>query len=106
MFSYHTEEQEQKVTIYFKGDLDIEVTEMLEEEVIPALLAYKNVEIDFHEVPFVDSTGIGLFINLVESVKSSETNCEIVVKNIQPSINEVFELVQLKDILEEKAVFL
>ncbi|MGG0719989.1 STAS domain-containing protein [Robertmurraya massiliosenegalensis] len=100
MFSYKIDRAFQTISIQFQGDLDIEVSEIMEEEIIPALESCIDVEFDFKGVPFVDSTGIGIFINLIEILKKKDA--EIKIRNIQPLVREVFEMLQLKEIMGEK----
>ncbi|MBA2870386.1 anti-sigma B factor antagonist/stage II sporulation protein AA (anti-sigma F factor antagonist) [Anoxybacillus calidus] len=104
MFSYELIEDNEKAVIYFKGDLDIEVTEIIEEQVIPLLKFYKNVDIDMSEVLFVDSTGIGLLINLVDTLRNTENDIKVTISNIHPQVQEVFEIIQLKEILGEEVL--
>jgi anti-anti-sigma factor len=104
MFSYELIEDNEKAVIYFKGDLDIEVTEIIEEQVIPLLKFYKNVDIDMSEVLFVDSTGIGLLINLVDTLRNAENDIKVTISNIHPQVQEVFEIIQLKEILGEEVL--
>jgi anti-anti-sigma factor len=104
MFSYELIEDNEKAVIYFKGDLDIEVTEIIEEQVIPFLKFYKNVDIDMSEVLFVDSTGIGLLINLVDTLRNAENDIKVTISNIHPQVQEVFEIIQLKEILGEEVL--
>jgi anti-anti-sigma factor len=104
MFSYELIESNEEAVIYFKGDLDIEVTEIIEEQVIPLLKYYKKVDINMSEVFFVDSTGIGLLINLVETLRNTESGIKVTVSNIHPQVQEVFELIQLKEILGEEVL--
>jgi anti-anti-sigma factor len=102
MFSYELIESNEKAVIYFKGDLDIEVTEIIEEQVIPLLKDYKKVDINMSEVLFVDSTGIGLLINLVDTLRNTESGIKVTISNIQPQVQEVFEIIELKEILGEE----
>ncbi|GIM45551.1 anti-sigma-B factor antagonist [Collibacillus ludicampi] len=97
MFEFQIIPGEEKTQVAFKGDMDIEITEVMEEEILPALQQYPCVEINFSQVPFVDSTGIGLFINLVEKLK--ENNVRIQITHLCPQVSEIFDLLQIPDIL-------
>ena len=55
MFLYELAQDGQSVIVYFKGDLDIEATEILE-EISQELRAFEAIQINLSEVPFVDST--------------------------------------------------
>lgn len=102
MFSYTVDKLGDNVTIFFNGDLDIEVSEIMEEEIMPALGKPQKIEFDFAGVPFVDSTGIGLLINAVEILKKNREDVQIKIKDIQPLVKEVFEMLQLQEILGDK----
>jgi anti-anti-sigma factor len=101
MFIYRMDDQGSRIVVSFEGDLDIEATEIMEEEVIPALLSYKNLEIDFANVPFVDSSGIGLFIKLVQAVR--DQGGDVVIRRLTPAVMEVFSLLQLPQIIGHEA---
>ncbi|MBO1513929.1 STAS domain-containing protein [Metabacillus bambusae] len=96
-FSLHQEKDHLEVKL--AGDLDIEGTEVVEEELIPALLNYKTVNLNFAEVPFVDSSGMGLLMNLVQSLHESGT--KVTVGQVRTEVMDVFDLLQLPDILGE-----
>jgi anti-sigma B factor antagonist len=99
MFSYEFVQDGQNVTVYFKGDLDIEATEMME-EITETLQLFQTVHISLAEVPFVDSTGIGLLIHLVDTLKQEGKDVRIC--NVQPEVEEVFSIIQLTEILGEE----
>jgi anti-sigma B factor antagonist len=102
MFSYELVQDGQDATIYFKGDLDIEVSEIME-RMIQALQFFKTIHINLTEVPFVDSTGIGLLIHLVNTLK--QENKDVMISGVQPEVEEVFEIIELEEILG-KEVFI
>lgn len=104
MFSYNLNQDNLHATIQFHGDLDIEVTELMEYEIIPALKPFSHIEIDFEAVPFVDSTGIGLLLNLIQTLKQRGDEIQVTIKNIQPLVKEVFEMLQLEDILGDEVI--
>ncbi|NRD76883.1 STAS domain-containing protein [Bacillus sp. BRMEA1] len=86
-----------KTTVQLKGDMDIEITEVMEEEIIPALQTAQEVELNFAAVSFVDSTGIGLLMNLVQHLKEREILVKIT--HLKEDIYEVFDLLQIPDII-------
>lgn len=97
MFHYVIEQQGSKTVTSFEGDMDIEVTELMEDEMLPKLLESKEIEIDFAKVHFVDSSGIGLLISLINSLR--EQGSQVVIKKINPEVMQVFSLLQLPEIL-------
>jgi anti-anti-sigma factor len=86
-----------KVEVRLEGDLDIEGTEVIEDELLPSLIKYKSVIINFKDVLFVDSTGMGLLINLVNTLQEKGSIISIV--NVREEVMEVFDLLQLPEIL-------
>ncbi|NHN35424.1 STAS domain-containing protein [Paenibacillus agricola] len=97
MFNFRLVEEDTKTMVWFEGDMDIEVTELMEEEVAPQLFKSKEIQIDFSKVPFVDSSGIGLLITLVTNLQDHGSKVEII--NISPDVKIVFDLLQLPEIL-------
>jgi anti-anti-sigma factor len=100
MFSYELKGNNGEANIYLNGDLDIEVTEIIEIKILPELEPFQKINLDFSNVLFVDSTGIGLLINLIETLNSDDKS--IVITNIQPLVKEVFEMLQLNEIFAGK----
>lgn len=97
MIKYSLNPEEANVEVRLEGDLDIEGTEMIEEELIPALEKYKEISLNFENVPFVDSSGMGLLLNLVHTLK--DVGSKVTVINVKEDVMEVFELLQLPEIL-------
>lgn len=94
---YDIENQRTKTIIAFEGDLDIDATELMEEKIAPALMKCNDIVIDFSSVDFVDSSGIGLLITLVKSLQEHGKEIEIIKLNRE--VKQVFELLQLPEIL-------
>ncbi|TVY08072.1 STAS domain-containing protein [Paenibacillus cremeus] len=97
MFSFEHTCQDSKTLVTFTGDLDIEATEILEDEVMPLLSGRPEIEIDFSGVPFVDSSGIGLLITLITHVREN-SGC-VVITNVSSDVQQIFSLLQLSEIL-------
>lgn len=99
MLEYKINQDNENLQIDFKGDLDIEGTEIINDELIPKMLTYKKVNIDFKNVPFVDSSGMGLLITLVQTLRNN--GISIYISNIQKDVYEIFEILQIPEILGE-----
>lgn len=99
MFEYEVLHRDSKSTVLLFGDVDIDVTEIIEEKIAPELMNSKDleIEIDFENVSFVDSSGIGLLITLVTNLK--ECDKKVVFTHIQEVVKQVFSLLQLPEIL-------
>ncbi|GGH83178.1 anti-sigma B factor antagonist/stage II sporulation protein AA (anti-sigma F factor antagonist) [Pullulanibacillus pueri] len=99
MLQYSTTQEDSHLTVTFDGDFDIEATELIQDTIKPMLSDYSIVTINLSKVPFVDSSGMGLLIDLVRSMESSATVVRIA--EVREEVFEVFELLQLPEILGE-----
>jgi anti-anti-sigma factor len=97
MFKYDIVHLDSKAIIFLNGDLDFDVTEIMREEIAPMLLKSQDIEIDFENVSFVDSSGIGLLITLIKDLR--EHGNKVVVTHLKPEVKQVFSLLQLPEIL-------
>lgn len=100
MFAYRIQKIGDEAVVLFEGDLDIESGEVLEEDILPAVSEYPNVLLNFAEVYFVDSSGIGLIIRTVDELK--EAGRSVKIQHIRPEVMEVFEMLQIREILGEE----
>lgn len=97
MFQFNIYDKEGLTHVYFEGDLDIEATEVFEEEIIPKVENSSEVTINFSKVPFVDSSGIGLLINLIRNLQDNSINVNI--SEVNPEVKTIFDLLQIPDIV-------
>lgn len=97
MFTYKLSQDEETVTVLCEGDIDIDVSETFEEDILPALLNFQLIQLDFGNIYFVDSSGIGLIIKLVQELQ--EAGKTVRIEQIRPEVMEVFELLQIDEIL-------
>lgn len=100
MIKYFYNEVEDRLDVKLEGDFDIEGTEVVEEELIPTMLNYKTVNIDFENVPFVDSSGMGLLIDIVKTL--NDKGIKVTISKVREEVFEVFEIIQLPEILGEE----
>ncbi|MFB5087026.1 STAS domain-containing protein [Psychrobacillus sp. PGGUH221] len=96
MLKLKIKEENENLHIELKGDLDIDGTEIIN-ELIPKMLTYNNVNIDFKAVPFVDSSGMGILMTLVQTLAANQTS--VIISNVQREVFEIFNLLQIPDIL-------
>lgn len=97
MLTYKLINEDNEVQVILQGDLDIEGTELMNDELLPILVKYRVVTINMIDVPFVDSSGMGLLIKMVNTLK--EQDIKITIFNVIPEVFEVFELLQIPEIL-------
>lgn len=98
MFNFTNEEFGGKVSVKFYGDLDIDATEIVEQDLVSSLSqSNTRVEIDFNDVEFVDSSGIGLLITLISTLKMENKSPTVI--NVSDDVQVVFDLLQLSEIV-------
>ncbi|WP_100407025.1 STAS domain-containing protein [Bacillus solitudinis] len=99
MFSFSTEEISEHLEVKLEGDLDIEGTEVVEENLMPIMEKHSSVSVDFARVQFIDSSGMGLLLTLVKTLHEKEII--VTIKDVREDVMEVFELLQIPEILGE-----
>jgi len=79
-----------------KGDLDTKGA-LVMEDLMDSILdeGMQRVVLDFSEVPFVSSAGVGIVLALVSSMR--ERGGEVVFRNLSPKVRAVFRLLNLED---------
>lgn len=92
------------ITLY--GYLDTSGS-LLMEDLLNNLLKrnIKKIVLDFIDVSFISSAGVGILIGMVSSIR--EEGGEIKFKNITPKIRSVFRLLNLEDyfdIIDDKTL--
>ncbi|TFB13679.1 anti-sigma factor antagonist [Filobacillus milosensis] len=97
MLKYECFEKSSLLEVTLIGDLDIDGTKIINEKLIPQLMKSKKINVNFEQVPFVDSSGVGLLINLVKTIRENDGN--ITISNISQDIHDVFEILQITEIL-------
>ncbi|MFB1100481.1 lipid asymmetry maintenance protein MlaB [Terribacillus sp. JSM ZJ617] len=97
MLKYNVLKEGKIYQVILTGDFDIESTEVINEALIPELMVADKVNINFEEVPFVDSSGMGLLITLVNKLKENRT--KVTISNVNDEVYGIFDLLQLPEIL-------
>ncbi|MFS0687694.1 STAS domain-containing protein [Sporosarcina sp. 179-K 8C2 HS] len=100
MFCFLLTMIKEHVEVEFEGDLDIDGTEVVIDELIPSLESFSSVKLNLKDVPFVDSSGIGLLLDLVKTMQ--EKGAEVTISNVRQEVMEVFELLQIQEIIGEE----
>jgi anti-anti-sigma factor len=100
MIKFLLNSDKEHLQVKLMGDLDIDSTDLFEEELLPLMEDYTVINIMFDEVPFVDSSGMGLLINVVQTLQ--EKGSEVYIFNVNEEVMGVFELLQLPEILGEE----
>jgi len=100
MFQYEIIPQQVFTITKFEGDLDIDSTELVENELLPKLQPYEQISFHFGHVQFVDSSGMGLLLTLIQSLK--EQGKKVQITNVREEVMEVFDLLQIPAIVDEQ----
>lgn len=58
----------------------------------------KKVVLELSELKYIDSTGIGIFINVTKQIRAK--GGDLVFFNVNPKILEIFNLVKLNDFVQ------
>ena len=99
MINFSLKEVDRNLEVKIGGDLDIDSTEIVDDQLIPTMEKYEFVNVNFEDVPFVDSSGMGLLLNMVQSL--NEKGTKVTISNIRQDVLDVFELLQLPEIVGE-----
>ena len=85
-------------TIKLIGDLDVysedEFKSFIDEEIDPN----KDVRIDLKELDYLDSTGLGMFMNIYKMV--NDNGKEIKIINAKDNIQKLFKITDLTDLFD------
>lgn len=100
MLKFSINEMDSRGIVNLVGDLDIEATEIINDDLIPCLLDFQMIQLNFEHVPFVDSSGMGLLLNIVKRLK--EQNIEVTISDVKEEVYEVFDLLQIPEIVGEE----
>ncbi|EPZ44517.1 MULTISPECIES: STAS domain-containing protein [Alicyclobacillus] len=86
------------VTLSLSGSLDINGVDILEDEIAKVNFEAIDVaEIDFEEIEFIDSTGIGSIVNFTQFLAERRIDKKFV--GVSEEVKEVFSIIGLSDIL-------
>lgn len=98
------EDNEKKTTIYLKGEIDIYTVEQIKRELLPLTKkSGQTIIINFKDVNYMDSTGLGLFIKALKLTK--ENDSEMLLTQLQERISRLFKITGLDEmfLIEQNA---
>ncbi len=85
-------------TLRVSGVLDYSTMNPFIEEIQSIESGTKKVVVDFEQLEFIDSTGIGAIINLVHEATDKEFEVELV--SINEEVKELFETIGVFEIMK------
>ncbi len=94
-----TDYSDKTATVLITGKLDVTNSHKFKDSLSKIdISCYPEVVLDFTELDMIDSSGIGKILVFLKKVK--ELNGNLVIKNPNQYIREVFELIQLDKIID------
>jgi anti-anti-sigma factor len=94
----HTSAWEDEAVVRCTGRLTAETSSHLKTEVKALLPTKKRVILDFGELEYMDSSGLGTLVGLYISAKGAK--CELQLLNLRPRIRELLSMANLLSVFE------
>ncbi|HHW30329.1 MAG TPA: STAS domain-containing protein [Clostridiaceae bacterium] len=85
---------EHSTNVYLSGEVDIYTSKSFKEELNNIVDSTKlDLVIDFKDLSYIDSTGLGILVGALKKVK--QNNKEVYITNIKDSIKKLFVITGL-----------
>lgn len=90
------------VTVFLIGEIDAYTVSELQ-EIMDAIVEEKkpNIIVDLEKVNYMDSTGVGMFIGTLKSVKEYDGKLQLL--NMQDRVYRLFQITGLTEVMDVKA---
>ena len=99
----HIERSGDAAVVRCHGDLVAGVTDILYREVRPLVPDTKRITLDFKELTYLDSMGVGTVIRLYVSAKSA--GCKLELANIGARVRQILGITNLLSVLRDSRIF-
>jgi anti-sigma B factor antagonist len=86
------------VIVFCHGELVAGATDLLYREVRPFIPESKRIILDFKELTYIDSSGLGTLVRLYVSARSGK--CELELANISGRIRQILGITNLLSVLQ------
>ena len=98
----HFEKKNNILTIYLSEDIDDYQISLIKDDCVRLIDSYqpKKVILDFSEVNFVDSTGIGFVLGRYKQCSSNQ--CELVLRGLRQHHRVIFAMSGLFHLVKEE----
>lgn len=92
--------QNEQITVYLVGDIDHHTARLIREQIDADVerIVPKVLRLDFKDVSFMDSSGIGLVMGRYKLIKAMDG--EILISNCPTHIKRVMKLAGLEKLVE------
>ncbi len=102
--TFVTEETPNEATIRCSGKITMENTDELRDAARKLIAESKRLMLDFSDVSYLDSSGLGMIVGLYVSAKRAK--CQLKVINLSPRVKEIFTLTRLEEALSGREEYL
>lgn len=98
MFDKKIEKTDDIQTIKLIGDLDVYSEEEFKSFIEEEIDSNKDITIDLKELDYLDSTGLGMFMNIYKMVNDNDKEIKII--NAKDNIVKLFRITDLTDLFD------
>jgi len=89
-------DNEKETTLFLKGEIDIYTVDQIKRELLPLTrINGQTIIINFKDVNYMDSTGLGLFIKALKLTE--EHNSKMLLTQLQERIARLFKITGLDE---------
>jgi anti-anti-sigma factor len=99
-----TEKTPTESTIRCSGKITMENADQLRDTARKLIAESKRLVLDFSDVSYLDSSGLGMIVGVYISAKKAR--CQLKVINLNPRVKEIFTLTRLEDALAGREEYL
>ncbi|WP_426449777.1 STAS domain-containing protein [Paenibacillus sp. S-38] len=101
-FEVRTESGPGGSILYLAGELDLGTAEQLRAAAEALALSPQPLKINLRDLAYIDSTGIGIFVSILKSRQSVQSN--LIVAEVPAKIKRLFDMTGLSRFLEIEGV--
>ncbi|MFS0675063.1 STAS domain-containing protein [Ornithinibacillus sp. 179-J 7C1 HS] len=88
-----------KSIVHLSGEIDVYTAPKLKDALLPLIIEQKTyLEVDLKDVNYMDSTGLGVFVNALKLSKEHESQLTLV--NMQDRVFRLFQITGLDEIMD------
>ncbi len=96
-FNYNFDNTQKVWNVAVSGEIDIYNSSELREHLTTLIeKSRSSISMDFHNLEYIDSTGLGTLVAILKKVK--EYNGNVMIKNINSNVHKVFKITNLDKI--------
>ena len=99
-----TEKMPTEATVRCSGKITMENADQLRDTARKLISESKRLVLDFSDVSYLDSSGLGMIVGVYISAKKAR--CQLKVINLNPRVKEIFTLTRLEDALAGREEYL